>query len=263
MSGDATTAYAFLLQAINTCLLLDGNEAGRTDIRYVADKLRAAFSDLRAQVCDLPSGRSAPDVPRLDVVLFGWSWRRLRFEAYSFRYDRQGELTMQRISSLDVEAPYGVYFAGDAGPRARRRLIELLQDRGIPQIRRGQPDSQILAREANLNWEPLEVLIDLIRDPDVRTVGGVPQLLRIYQYGLAEAFVWRDETGDYFGGRRVGPTERYDRRIACFDDGQLHLKHSDRSVMATGAVALPADNDGSDPHEPGHFDATIRGTGDQ
>jgi len=32
MSGDATTAYAFLIQAMNACLLLDGNEAGRADI---------------------------------------------------------------------------------------------------------------------------------------------------------------------------------------------------------------------------------------
>lgn len=247
MSGDATAAYAFLLQAINTCLLLDGHEVGRTDISYLASKLRSLYSDSRREVTDLPSWQNEPDVPVLDVVLFGWSWRRLRFEAYSFTYNRHGELVMRRLDDLEEEKPYGVYFAGDASGQARTKIRELLEKKGAPRVQRAQADSKQQAKEANLDWEPLEVLKDLIEDPQVRTVGGVPQMLRIYQYGLAETFVWRDDSGDYFGGREVKFGERFDRRIARFVDGQVVVQHSDRSIASeAGAAEQPSGNVAAD-----------------
>ncbi|MGX6395994.1 hypothetical protein [Rothia kristinae] len=243
MSGDATTAYAFLLQAMNACLLLDGNEAGRTDIRYLARKLRDAYAESRSAITDLPPFQERPDVPVLDVVLFGWSWRRLRFEAYSYSYDSRGVLSMHPVSDLDEAKPYGVYFAGDGRDGARARLHELLAERGASRPLRGQPDSAEQAKNANLDWEPLEVMQDLIADSGARTVGGVPQLLKIYQYGLSETFVWRTDTGDYFGGRKVEHGERFDRRIATFSDGKVVLQHSDRSIMgATDNMEEPDDS---------------------
>lgn len=230
MSGDATTAYAFLLQAMNACLLLDGNEAGRTDIQYLARKLRDAYSDSRSEVTDLPSDQERPDVPELDVVLFGWSWRRLRFEAYSYSYDAVGTLKMHTIRDLEEGMPYGVYFAGDARRAAKKRLGELLDRRGAPRPLQNHDDSAEQAKNANLDWEPIEVLQELIEDSDVRTVGGVPQLLKIYQYGLSESFVWRTDSGDFFGGREVKHGERFDRRIARFVDGTVVLQHSDHSI---------------------------------
>lgn len=245
MSGDATTAYAFLLQAMNACLLLDGNEAGRTDIRYLANKLRDAYNESRSGVTDYPSFLDRPDVPVLDVVLFGWSWRRLRFEAYSYSYDPSGELKMHTIRDLEETVPYGVYFAGDRRVAAKKRLEEILHERAAPRVLRGQQDSVEQARNANLDWEPIEVLQDLIADPGARTVGGVPQMLKIYQYGISEAFVWRTNTGDFFGGREVKHGERFDRRIACFDDGKLVLRQSDRSIAAGATSNIDDSNDGS------------------
>ena len=69
MSGNATGAYSFLLQAINTCNLLDGHVAGRTDIGYLANKLRDVYADSRTHVKDLPSRAAAPDVLTMNVVL--------------------------------------------------------------------------------------------------------------------------------------------------------------------------------------------------
>jgi hypothetical protein len=80
MSGDAVEAYAFLIQAINTCLLLDGNLSGRTDIGYLARKIRNVYAESRNHVKDLPANTKNPDTPNLDVVLLGWSWRNLAFE---------------------------------------------------------------------------------------------------------------------------------------------------------------------------------------
>lgn len=232
MSGDATAAYAFLIQATNLCLLLDGNRSGRTDIGYLARKLNDVYADSRTGVGDLHSGAIGPDVPELDVVLMGWSWRRLRFEAYSYRYDKSGVLKMTPlVGELSPERPYGIYLAGDASRNARARLHRLKEERALPVPIAGHPEAKDMARDANFDWEPLEVLLDLISDPEVRSVGGVPQILRIYQYGETETFVWRTPEGhDYFGGRPVIKGERFDRRIATFNDGSLRISMSDQSI---------------------------------
>lgn len=137
---------------------------------------------------------------------------------------------MHTIRDLEESVPYGVYFAGDARDSAKIRLQKLLEERGSSRPLRGQPDSAEQAKKANLNWEPLEVVQDVIEDASERTVGGVPQLLKIYQYGMSETFVWRTKSGDYFGGREVKHGERFDRRVASFADGDVVLQYSDRAM---------------------------------
>ena len=78
--------------------------------------------------------------------------------------------------------------------------------------RAGDPDAHAVALEAFYDWELLEVLLEFIEDPSARSVGGVPQIARIYQYGMSEPFVWRDSSGnDYFGGQSPSsPQEQLD-----------------------------------------------------
>ena len=114
MSGHAAEAYAFLLHAINTCSLLEGTKTGRTDLGYLARKLRDTYADLRRHVRDLPFGQKNPDVPDLEVAVFGWSWRNLAFIGYRYAYDRSGALRMHPIGTLAIERPYPHYLMGDA-----------------------------------------------------------------------------------------------------------------------------------------------------
>lgn len=231
MSGDATGAYSFLLQAINTCNLLDGHITGQTDIGNLAKKLRDVYEDSRKHVKDLPFGQKMPEVIHLDVLLAGWSWRNLCFEGYSYRYDAHGRLTMHPLPQLNYGRAYGVYFLGDAAGIAYRSLKKLLRTRDSPFPRRGQFNAREVAREAFLDWEPLEVLLDVIQSKEVTTVGGFPQVSRIYQYGSSEAFVWRDrDAGDFFGGRAVQAAERFDRRVIEIIDGRVHISRSNRSI---------------------------------
>ncbi|GAA4473496.1 hypothetical protein [Phytohabitans houttuyneae] len=230
MSGDAAEAYTFLLQAINTCNLLDGNLTGRTGLRYFAKKLRDAYADLRNHVSDLPFGQKKADTPKLDVAVFGWSWRDLRFEGYSFSYDPEGVLRMHNIPSLRREAAYPLHLMGDAASDARRRIHQLMKVRELPRPMRGDPESSQVAHDAFLQWEPLEVIVEMAQDEEARTVGGTPQVIRIYQYGQAEAFVWRTDDADYFGGRPVQSPERFDRRIMRLQQGEVVTKFSDRSI---------------------------------
>lgn len=228
MSGDATTAYAFQLQAINACLLLDGNESGRTDILYLARKLRDLYDDSRRNVGNLPVGQTEADIPNLDVVLFGWSWRRLSYEAYSFKYSRHGRINMTRIKKWELLNPYGVYFAGDASNEAKSRFRKIIRDR-YPSAPRKDRNKYV---NVDIRWEPLEVLLQIIEDEKMRSVGGVPQIMKIYQNGLTETFVWRSGEKDYFGGRELSDTERFDRRVATMSEGKLSLQYSDHSIAS-------------------------------
>lgn len=231
MSGDATEAYTFLLHAINTCALLEGTKSGRTDLKYLAQKLRVAYADLRNHVGDLPNGQKKPTVPDLEVALFGWSWRNLTFEGYAFAFDKNGVLRMQAVGALGPSRAYPLHLMGDAATQARRRIVGLLKDRGRPLPQRGKSDARIISEAAFLDWEPLEVLTDMVADGSVRTVGGMPQVFRIYQYGEAEPFVWRTaDGGDYFGGRPVQAGERFDRRVLTLVEGQVDVSFSDRSI---------------------------------
>lgn len=233
MSGDATAAYAFLLHTLATCQILDGHLAGRTDISNVAEKVRDVLADSRRLISDPPRNATI-EIPNLDVVLVGWSWRRLNFQGFSYTINRNGLLVKRRLAELDEERPYGVYFFGDAAPSARRKLRKLLKERELPMPRRGQvgeerEEARKLARRCFLTWEPLEVILDIMQDPAEHTVGGAPQIIRLYQNGISESFVWRsDDEVDYFGGRRVQPNERFDRRIARFQNGSLQISMSDR-----------------------------------
>lgn len=46
-----------------------------------------------------------------------------------------------------------------------------------------------------LNWQPLEVLLDVIRDPVVADVGGPPQLVKIYKHANTQPInvIWPKE----------------------------------------------------------------------
>lgn len=234
MSGMAAEAYVFLIQAINTCSLNNGVASGRMDLGYLARKLRSVYADIRLHVRDLPVGQFRPDVPDVEVALVGWSWRSLRFEGYSYRFDRRGTLQMRRLRELDGQAHFGVCFLGDATGEARRRLRSLGLQRPLRDDRPvGETDAGFF-----LDWQPLDVIRACISDPKVRSVGGAPQVFRMYQYGETESFVWRDSDGvDYFGGRPVSAGERFDRRVISVEDGAVVIRFSDQSIYcAEGSV---------------------------
>lgn len=236
MSGDAVEAYVFLLHAINTCNLLDGNRTGRTGLRYLAKKLRDTYADLRRHVRDLPFDQNEPSVPKLEVAIFGWSWRNLAFMGYGYSYDKSGALRMNPIKALATNRPYPHYLMGDAAFDARRRLGKLIRSRKLPVPKRGDPNASTVAAEAFFDWEPLEVLVEVIEDGAVRTVGGVPQVARVYQYGECEQFVWRTADGsDHFGGRPIQRSERFDRRILTLADEGVKISFSDQSIYSDGS----------------------------
>jgi hypothetical protein len=252
MSGSAPEAYSFLLQVMNTSALLDGHASGRTDIGGFASGLRDVLQDSHQQgFDDFTNGR--PDkVPILEVLLAGWSWRNSRFEGYSFSFLPDGKVQLKPLKELDLTTANGVYLAGDGASSARKAIKKRMSVNNVLRPMRGDPDASVKALRYFLDWEPLEVLLEMTEDRKQRTVGGVPQVLRIYQYGQTETFVWRDEEGaDHYGGRRMLHNERFDRRIMRYHEGQVQIRYSDRSAPVTNqdwqSAKRPATGQGAEP----------------
>jgi len=101
----------------------------------------------------------------------------------------------------------GVHFFGSGAVIARDRLATRLEALNHP---------------AHIQWEPLEVLLDLSADPGERKVGGAPQVVVANQHGLTDQFLTPWPAGGnelWIGGRPLGH-QRSDLRALRFITNQ-------------------------------------------
>ncbi len=209
LAGDLEVAYAIYGQAVNASGLLEGNVTGRVDIGNLAEQVRRMLLDSRSvYVDDEPTGA---DPLRAEFLLGGWSWRHLRFEAYCYFWDVNDELQMQDCFSAGHSVA-GVHFLGSGTDRARQDLIDSLSRHGID-----EPDC-----------EPLDAILTVIRDPEVREVGGVPQVSVVNQHGEVETFLMPGPDGSlHVGGRALHDHQRADMRalrLGRDEDGRLTVQ---------------------------------------
>jgi hypothetical protein len=98
----------------------------------------------------------------------------------------------------------GVHFFGSAWSAARDRLVDRLRT---------------LDQPATIQWEPLEILLEMCADPDEREVGGAPQVAVANQHGLSDQFLVPSPEGNgdelWFAGRPLG-RQRSDLRALRF-----------------------------------------------
>jgi hypothetical protein len=243
MSGEVGDSHTFVVHAINSCHLLDGHTVGRTDIRYLANQLHRVFDDNRKHVGDLPVGTTVPRVPDVHLALVGWSWRRTRFELYTYRFNADGRVVhdSQAIDGVTKSS----FFMGDAAAIARKRLTAINRAARAEAQRRAGPGVR-LPIQSHYDWEPLDVLLQLVGDSAIRSVGGHPQVARIYQSGLTEQFLWKDDDDvESFGGRPVLDTERSDRRVMrarrTGNGMQIEVRFSDRSIARATRAEVEAE----------------------
>lgn len=240
MSGEIGDSHTFAIHAINTCQLIDGHVVGRTDIRYLANQLRRVFDDNRRHVTDLPVGAAVPRVPDVCLALVGWSWRRSRFELYTYEFPPAGRVT---LDSRAIDGPTKSSALIGDGAVAARKLITARKRTARAEAQRQAGRGVRLPLQSNYDWEPLDVLLQMIADPTVRSVGGPPQVTRIYQNGLTEHFIWESDDGmESFGGRPVLATERSDRRVMSArrtaSGTEIEMRFSERSITRAAAASV-------------------------
>ena len=176
-----------------------------------------------------------PSAKRTDAeFLFGgYSWRKKGFELWSIRCLRaRNEFVARRPMNLSVDLETRtistktsltknhrllgqIAFVGDQSRSAERLVIEKLN--------RKLKEGHDLAR---LHMEPFEAVRDLLRNrawrnlPDRDSIGGAPQMMKVFQYcqTASFAFMWPSDDGKlraYLNGR---PCLDYENlNVVCLD----------------------------------------------
>ena len=173
-----------------------------------------------------------------DFLFGGYSWVKKKFELWKISFHerrRRFEATpppnlmavprlpkvfvgrRERGEALNLGT---IAIGGDQAQNAEARLVALITGR---LARRDDTPARFA-----LNMEPFEVVRDMLGEqPHAHSIGGAPQIVKVYQYSQAGplAVYWpRREGGDvYLRGRRRLSYENFDSWI--FDPDDLRSYH--------------------------------------
>jgi hypothetical protein len=191
-------------------------------------------------------------------VFGGYSWKRKEFEFWSLRYSRaQNEFLPRRPMNLSVDLETGtistetrlrkrhrllgrIAFVGDQSRAAERLVIRKLNEK--------LKDEPNLSK---LHMEPFEAIRDLLRNrewrslPDRDSIGGAPQMMKVFQYcqTASFAFMWPDSDGTtrpFLNGRPCLDYENLD--IMCLDPDTfegVYMGGGKGHVSEAGVESLP------------------------
>lgn len=167
-----------------------------------------------------------PITPGATFLFGGYSWIKKGFQLWSVSY-RDGEkcfvadparwitfskqanrIVLRKTKRTNADLALGkIAFAGDQAPLAQKLLLQKLNERDA---------SADLHRP--LDMEPFEVVRDMLRDRHhAETIGGAPQIVKVYQYMRTAALgvYWPDKKSGkvHLQGRACLGYERVDRWV--------------------------------------------------
>jgi hypothetical protein len=170
--GDTAFAYPILLQLSNSIINYGKALSREIDITALRPHFIKIIESMRKQVTDFPAGAHGIDPTDFKLVFAGYSTRLRRFMAWSLSFDKSAERFDHRRLSFHDKRTKGTkpfLFIGDHVSPATRLLY-----------------SKLMARRkltsGRLDMEPLEVLVEMIESPQYESIGGPPQLVKVYPY---------------------------------------------------------------------------------
>ncbi len=185
-TGHALPLLLQFIQAIDSHAPARRGSLDITSLRKHALKVFGVMSEMLTPSPKVP--RQLCNTPDVVFLFGGYSWIKKCFELWTISYSTAQRrfkadpapwlhysTTNKRIVRRTKEThgelkPLGrIAFAGDQGNVARNELIRRLQATNC--------------EGAGLDWEPFEVVRDMLRDPKhSETIGGAPQVVKVYQY---------------------------------------------------------------------------------
>jgi hypothetical protein len=175
-AGDTTITYPLLMQMVTAIGIFEKSRDRSLDVKHLRGHLMKILNAAIAGVSTPIRELRYPE--RFTEFLFGgYSWVEKKFKIWRFSYSIPRRCFVHSPAQPWANGRAAILFAGDWQYEARRRLVALLRHRdGItPRVK------------ANfvLDWQPFEVLRDLLRELATdRTVsiGGPPQIMKVYQH---------------------------------------------------------------------------------
>lgn len=181
-AGDTLLAYPLMLQMRMAIDSYPAERSGAVDFHDLKRHALDLFNGMLKAITDLPIGD--PGKPDVRFILAGYSWKSAGFGVYVIEYNAsEKKLTARPVNVWEGPSPERrVAFIGDRVERAKTKFVELLRAKGKLQ-------------GGKIDYEPFEVLRDMIRERQFREIGGAPQMVKIYRHSncLPYAMYWPDK----------------------------------------------------------------------
>lgn len=105
--------------------------------------------------------------PNFQAIISGYSWKYSIFEMFIYSYDAKlNKMYSRRTTTLKKNK---IAIIGDETKEFKKKLYFLLEERKITE-------------DAGLNMEPFEILLSFIENKSFTSIGGAPQLVKVYKY---------------------------------------------------------------------------------
>jgi hypothetical protein len=217
-AGETDSAYPLMLQMTRSIEFYPPSLNRQTDVAVVKGHTIRVFNQMRTLIHDLPTEQTRPDDPAVAFLFGGFSWRKQDFRIWKLHYDAEIDKFTFRPTNDWSGQTYGrknVSFVGDVADDAHDRLVELLRERRK-------------LTSGGFDMEPFEVLRDMIRSRDYPSVGGPPQVAKVYRYMRTQFFAvrWPNASGiPHALGRPALSYESFDAPVI---DPDMPGKHTRR-----------------------------------
>jgi len=224
-AGATLFAYPMLLQVQHATAAHYRYRSRRVDLYDFKGFVLDVLNQMRQEIVEdgIPLEVVAGEQPLF--LLAGYSWRRASFALWTLHYDPNIHAFTFR-EHTDWEGVHGVRkvaFIGDGVPEAKTRLTAILT-------------AHHKLTEGGFDYEPLEVLRDIIREEVFDTVGGPPQLVKIYRHLNVTPFgvFWPTKTDGAATllGRTLLPFEKPD--VGFIDPDTLEVVRLDDPDLENG-----------------------------
>jgi hypothetical protein len=230
-AGDTMYAYPVMLQAIAAVSQHPRLLSRGMDLHDLKGHLLRVLNGMTSLVHDLPAGIDAS--PDTTFLFGGWSWKEGAFKVWLLHFDQEiKRFTFRPTSHWQGSNGHKLFaFTGDYEVEYKAKLIDLLR-------KKGKLDG------GGFDMEPLEVLRDMLRAGTFDTIGGAPQVMKVYKYSscMPYAVFWPDrETNEVnLLGRPLLHYEQSEYLVLDLDTMQT-TKHSsvepNQSFKADGFAA--------------------------
>jgi len=178
-AGDTQFAYPMLHQAVNAVDMFLKARSRALDIGPLRGHLIRVFNDMEHWISDPPKGKAAQDVPNISFIFGGYSWAQSDFKIWIIYY----KASTAKFTFHTPPHWHGnkISMIGDAIPEFKKRLYKLLKSRGK-------------SKSEGFDYEPFEVLRDIIRDKVDSSIGGPPSLMKVYKHSntMPYSVMWPD-----------------------------------------------------------------------
>lgn len=230
-AGDTLWTYPIILQTIVTMAAFEPSRSRRYSL---ADARGHAMRTMNAMMRSGSAATEGFHEIEFEFLFGGWSWQLQRFVLWRLYWSR----TEHRMRH-DTVLPRALGLVRFIGTRDRDHRAREDKDMGREVVGTAKARLSEILRERNgglggpLDMEPWEVLVELIRSGNHDTLGGPPQLAKVYRHMNSEIFAvrWPDRDGDItLTGRTLLSYERTDARAIAPDAPWFRHDASNESV---------------------------------